>query len=513
MARTSGTDSATTMPVRQPSDRKLTTNTIASASPKLLTNSDTDSSTICGWSAIWVTSMPTGSSAMMDFIACFRFSPSVMMLAPSCHRDAEPERRLAAFAHDEGRRVLVAALDRGDVAEPEHTAVRLHRHGGDGLGAGEGAGDPHIDAVGRGIDRSAGDHGVLLGDAVEDLLGRDAERGELCVAELDEDLLRALADDIDLVDVGNAQQGLADVLGARLELGEAQAVRRQHVDDGIDVAVFVVEIGADDAGRQIAPDVADLLAHLVPKVLDLGGRSSVREKDLDEGNARLRIALHAVEVWQVLQLLLDLVGDLRLHFRSRRAGPGDVHDHRLDREGRILGTAEVEVGVGPGRAEQQDHEQDERLMRDRPFRKIEALHDPAPPGRGSRKEHGHPLALIDGADSFAGVELLHAELHDAVAVADAGGDQRRVLGEGRDLHRSQLERTGRVDHIDRWAGPTVEDRRERQLRHRDIGGVRERHRRRHAERDGVVGIVDGEARGVGAGRGIGLRRQLAQAGR
>ena len=48
IASTSGTDSATTMPVRQPSERKLTNSTIASASPKVLMNSDTDSSTICG---------------------------------------------------------------------------------------------------------------------------------------------------------------------------------------------------------------------------------------------------------------------------------------------------------------------------------------------------------------------------------------------------------------------------------------------------------------------------------
>ena len=105
-------------------------------------------------------------------------------------------------------------------------AVGLDRHGGDRVDAGEGAGHPQVDAVGRGVDRAAGDDGVLPGDAVEDLLRRDAERGELGVAELDEDLLRPLADDVDLVDVGDPQQPLADVLGARLEIGEAQARRR-----------------------------------------------------------------------------------------------------------------------------------------------------------------------------------------------------------------------------------------------------------------------------------------------
>jgi hypothetical protein len=48
IASTSGTDSATTMPVRQPSDRKLTTSTITKASAKVLTNSETDSLTMCG---------------------------------------------------------------------------------------------------------------------------------------------------------------------------------------------------------------------------------------------------------------------------------------------------------------------------------------------------------------------------------------------------------------------------------------------------------------------------------
>ena len=69
-----------------------------------------------------------------------------------------------------------------------------------------------------------GGDGVLLGDAVEDLLRREAEHRQLLVAELDEDLLRLLADEVDLVDVGNAQQPLPNVLGVGLEVGECQAV-------------------------------------------------------------------------------------------------------------------------------------------------------------------------------------------------------------------------------------------------------------------------------------------------
>ena len=92
------------------------------------------------------------------------------MLAPSCIETPSPSAGLPPCAHQEARRVLVAALDRCDVAEPEDAAVRLDRHGRDRGDAGECAGHAQIDAVGRGIDRAAGDDGVLLGDAVEDLL-------------------------------------------------------------------------------------------------------------------------------------------------------------------------------------------------------------------------------------------------------------------------------------------------------------------------------------------------------
>ena len=148
------------------------------------------------------------------------------MLAPSCIETPRPSAGLPPVRTMKLGRVLVAALHGRDVAEAEHAAVGLHRHGRDRVDAGERAGDAQVDAVGRGVDRAAGHDGVLPRDALEDLLRREAERRELGVAELDEDAFRPLADDVHLVDVGHAQQALADVLGARLELGEASARRR-----------------------------------------------------------------------------------------------------------------------------------------------------------------------------------------------------------------------------------------------------------------------------------------------
>jgi hypothetical protein len=140
------------------------------------------------------------------------------------HRDAEAERRLAAGAHQEAGRILVAALHLRDVAQTEHAAIRLHRHRRDRVDAVECPGDAQVDAVRRGVDRPARHHGVLPRDAVEDLLRREAERREPGMAELDEDALRPFTDDVHLVDVGNAQQPLADVLGAGLQFGERQPV-------------------------------------------------------------------------------------------------------------------------------------------------------------------------------------------------------------------------------------------------------------------------------------------------
>ncbi len=81
-ASTSGTEVATTMPVRQPSDRKLTPRTITSASAKERRNSETARSTTAGWSAICVTSMPIGIVARCASSASFTSLPKERMFAP-----------------------------------------------------------------------------------------------------------------------------------------------------------------------------------------------------------------------------------------------------------------------------------------------------------------------------------------------------------------------------------------------------------------------------------------------
>src|SRR5262249_57066406 len=105
---------------------------------------------------------------------------------------------------------------------------------------------PQINAIRGGVDRSARHNRVLPRNAVKNLLRGDTKRGELGVTELDEDFLRPLADDVDLVDVRDPQQALADVLSVVLERRETQAVGRQHVERRIDIAEFIIEIRTSD---------------------------------------------------------------------------------------------------------------------------------------------------------------------------------------------------------------------------------------------------------------------------
>ena len=94
----------------------------------------------------------------------------------------------------------------------------------------------------------------------------EAQAGQPLGRELDVDLLVLRAQHLDLRDVGHLQQARARGLDVVAQLAEREAVGRERVDDAVGVAEIVVEERADDAGRKRLPDVADVLAHLVPDV-------------------------------------------------------------------------------------------------------------------------------------------------------------------------------------------------------------------------------------------------------
>ena len=130
-------------------------------------------------------------------------------VAARAHHDAEPDHRLALEAHRELLRVLVAALDLGDVAQRERAAVGAEGQRRQLLGRDGAPSTRTAHALALGLDRAGGDDGVLAAHDLEDLVDRDAQHGEPRMAELDVDLLVLQADQVGLGDVGHAQQPLA----------------------------------------------------------------------------------------------------------------------------------------------------------------------------------------------------------------------------------------------------------------------------------------------------------------
>jgi hypothetical protein len=114
--------------------------------------------------------------------------------------------RPALNAHARRRRIGEAALDGGDVAEPEQAAAGLDADFANAVDRLEIAGDADAHAVGRRLVETGRGHRILLPQRVEDGQRIEAERRQLGVRHLDVDLLVLHADQLDLLDVGHLPQ-------------------------------------------------------------------------------------------------------------------------------------------------------------------------------------------------------------------------------------------------------------------------------------------------------------------
>ena len=199
----------------------------------------------------------------------------------------------------------------------------------------------------------------------------DDEAGCLLRRDLEIEALVLRADDIDLVDIRHQQQAGAHALHVVAQLAMREAVGHDAIDDRVGVAELVVEGRADDPLRQRPADVVDLLADLVPDIRNILWRNAPLQSHSDRCASRHRIAGDVVHIRRFLDLLFDLLGDLKKGVGDRRARPLRLNDHVLDGEGRIFGAAETAVRPRARRKQHDHDERDERTMVDRPFREIE----------------------------------------------------------------------------------------------------------------------------------------------
>src|SRR5262249_21322244 len=280
--------------------------------------------------------------------------------------------RLALIADQEGRRILIAAADVGDVGELEIAPARHDRRVGNLLQIVIGAVEPYENLRPLGIDRARRRDGVLALERREDVLRADAERDEPRIRELDEDPLRALAEYVDLLHAGDVQQLLPDRLGLPHEEARRHPRRFQGVEREGDVGILVVDEGAEHAGRQVPGLVAQPLARLLELFRDVGRRRAVPDGYRHEVEARPRHRLDAVIPAQLLHPFLERLGNEILHLLRGGTRPGRGDSQHLDGERRVLGATELEESIGARSSDGDDEEQGDGALAHRQGGEVEA---------------------------------------------------------------------------------------------------------------------------------------------
>ena len=151
-----------------------------------------------------------------------------------------------------------------------------------------------------------------------------------------------------------------------------EAIRSECVNDAIGLAELVVEERADNALGKVLPDIADLLANLIPDVGHIPAHHGAFEGDENCRCAGNRIALDVVETWRFLELLLHPIRDLPERVRDIGAGPQDLNHHGLDGKVGVFVAAQSQIGQSARRNDDDHQKPNERTVCQRPFRNVEA---------------------------------------------------------------------------------------------------------------------------------------------
>ena len=153
---------------------------------------------------------------------------------------------------------------------------------------------------------------------------------------------------------------------------ESIAGQSKEIDEGI--AKFVVEKRPLHPGWESVSDIANFLADLIPGIGHVFLRRVVLERNEHQRLACLRIGANDIGPRNILQTLLDALGDLLLDFARRRARPQCPYHHYLEGEIGILGPAKLEIGHHAADHQHDDQIGHHRAVIERPRRQIQRLH-------------------------------------------------------------------------------------------------------------------------------------------
>ena len=203
-------------------------------------------------------------------------SAQIQSVPTVLHHDAEYQRGLAIVTDQEGRRVFVTTFDLGDIRKSERTTAGGDRRIADLLQIIVGAIEAYEHLRPVRIDRAGGSHGVLTLERVKNVSRTDTEIRQPGIGEVDEDALRALALDVDLLDARYVKKALPECLGFTGELSRRHAVSLERVDGEDDIRVLVVDKRSLHPGGKFGRLIAEFLARLIELLGNRGRLESCR---------------------------------------------------------------------------------------------------------------------------------------------------------------------------------------------------------------------------------------------
>ncbi|VVO34929.1 hypothetical protein PS689_05306 [Pseudomonas fluorescens] len=210
------------------------------------------------------------------------------------HGHRQTDGRLTVEAEQGRGRVGVAPLDRGQIAEAEEAVAEAQIDRQKIFLAGELAAGPDGNALRTRFHNACRRDRVLGLQALQHLTLVDPQSSQLANGKIQVDDFALRSQQFDLAQIGHAADICPYLLDVIAQLAKRQAIGREGIDAAEHITELVIERRTLNTGGQFASNVADLLAHLIPGLGNVGAAGFALEKHKQGGLTGQRVAFHVI---------------------------------------------------------------------------------------------------------------------------------------------------------------------------------------------------------------------------